>query len=137
MLENFDKNNFFFICDFTFSCFRCHCFSNLFYQIILLLRFHNKGLIHFQTFSSQSKIRIRAFILMKCILGFVLYKWKLLNHNLEQTACRNGYSVLVRGTYFMFLRPYRIMLLLGYKQSKNFKSERISYLVRSQSLYDH
>ena len=78
----------------------------------ILLHFHNKDLIQFQTFSSQSKIRIRAFILMKCILGFVLFKWKLLNHNLEQNACRNG-------TYFMFLRPYRIMLLLGCKQSKN------------------
>ena len=38
----------------------------------------------------------------------------------EQTACGNGWSVLVRGTYFMFLRPYRIMLLLECKQSKNF-----------------
>ena len=87
MLWNFDKSNFFFIYD--SSCFRCYCFSNLFFQIILLSHFHNKDLIQFQT-SSQSKIRIRAFILIKCILGFVLFKWKLLNHNLEQTACRNG-----------------------------------------------
>ena len=60
--------------------------SVTFFQIILLLHFHNKDFIQFQTFSSQSKIRIRAFILIKCILGFVLFKWKLLNHNLEQTA---------------------------------------------------
>ena len=83
------------------------------------MHFHNKDLIQFQTFSSLSKIRIRAFILIKCILGFVLFKWKLLNHNMEQTAWGNGMSVLVRGTYFMFLRPYRIMLLLECKQSKN------------------
>ena len=55
-----------------------------------LLHFHNKDLIQFQTFSSLSKIRIRAFILIKCILGFVLFKWKLRNHNLEQTAYGNG-----------------------------------------------
>ena len=59
-------------------------------QIILLLHFHNKDLIQFQTFSSQSKIRISAFILIKCILGFVPFKWNLLNHNVEQTACGNG-----------------------------------------------
>ena len=60
------------------------------FQIMLLLHFHNKDFIQYQTFSSQSKIRIRAFISMKCISGFVLFKWKLLNHNLEQTECRNG-----------------------------------------------
>ena len=60
------------------------------FSVTLLLHFHNKDFIQFQTFSSQSKIRIRALILIKGILGFVLFKWKLLNHNLEQTAYRNG-----------------------------------------------
>ena len=58
--------------------------SVTFFQIILLLHFHNKDLTQFQTFSPLSKIRIRAFILIKCILGFVLFKWKLINHNMNK-----------------------------------------------------
>ena len=39
---------------------------------------------------------------MECILGFVLFKWKLLNHNLEQTACRNGYQLHNDRNHFAF-----------------------------------
>ena len=70
-----------------------------------------------KAFSSQSKIRIRSFILLKSLEGSTCSSGNTVNSNLEENADRNEESVSVRGAHFQprcnFLPSYRIMLLLG------------------------
>ena len=73
-----------------------------------------------KAFSSQSKIRIRSFILLESLEGSTCSSGNILNRNLEKNAHRNEESVSVRGAHFKprcnFLPSYRIMLLLGHDQ---------------------
>ena len=73
-----------------------------------------------KAYSSQSKIRIRSFILLKGLEGSTRSSGNILNCDLEKNANRNDESVSVRGAHFKprchFLPSYRIniMLLLGH-----------------------
>ena len=71
-----------------------------------------------KAFSSQSKIRIRSFILLKSLDGSTCLSGNILNRNLEKNGHRNDESVSVGGDHFKpccnFLPSYRIMLLLGH-----------------------
>ena len=74
-----------------------------------------------KAFSSQSKIRMRSFILLESLEGSTCSSENILNRNLEKkNAQRNEESVSVRGAHFKprcnFLPSYRIMLLLGHDQ---------------------
>ena len=64
-----------------------------------------------KAFSSQSKIRIRGFILLESFEGSTSSSGNILNRNLEKNADRNDESVSVRSAHFKprcnFLPLYR------------------------------
>ena len=71
-------------------------------------------------FSSQSKIRIRSFIILKSLEGSACSSGNILNCNLEKNAHRNDESVSVRGAHY---KPrcnfFAFVALLGHEQLKN------------------
>ena len=73
-----------------------------------------------KAFSSQSKIRITSFILLKSLEGSTCSSGNIQNRNLEKNAHRDDESVSVRGAHFKphctFLPSYRMMLLLGHEK---------------------
>ena len=73
-----------------------------------------------KAFSSQSKIRVRSFILLKSLEDSTRSSGNILNCDLENNADHNDESVTVRGAHFkprsQFLPLYCIMLLLGHEQ---------------------
>ena len=73
-----------------------------------------------KAFSSQSKVRIRSFILLESLEGSTCSSGNIRNRNLEKNAHGNDESVSERGAHFKprcnFLPSYRIMLLLGHDQ---------------------
>ena len=77
-------------------------------------------MVKLKAFSSQSKIRIRSFKLLKSLEGSTCSSGNILNRNLENNADRNNESISVRGAHFKlrcnFLPSYRKMLLLGHER---------------------
>ena len=99
-----------------------------------------------KAFSSQSKIRIRSFIILKSLEGSTCSSGNILNRNLEkENAYRDDKYVSVRGAHFKprwnffafvpYNAPVRSWAIVKFANPN--PSERISYLAWSQMLYDH